>query len=410
MPTLFQQVKVSDTSSEFHNQNVDILIDNQTIIQIAPQINTEQSQVIDASGMTIMPGWVDVMADFSEPGYEHKETIDSGLRAARNGGFRHVFIVPNTQPVIHNKSMVEFIVNKSRTGVAKAYPLGAVSKGTEGKELAEMMDMYHAGAIAFSDGWKPVQNAQLLLKALEYVKAFDGIIIQIPINQSLAAGGLMHESPNSVKWGMPGIPSISESLQVYRDLELLRYTDSRLHFSGISSAASLQLIRAAKAEGLQVSCSVTPYHLLYTDDVLETYDSNYKVEPPLRAESDRQALIAGVLDGTIDAIATHHRSHEWDAKTKEFEYTAYGMNTLETTYAMVRKAIPGISTELLSNLLGGNTRKIFRLETATIATGNNDFTIIAPADKWTFNKENKQSIGMNSPLLQQELEGRIITI
>ncbi len=410
MSTLLQQVKVSDTSSEFHSQNVDILIDNHTIIQIAPQLDNEADQVIDAGGMTIMPGWIDVMADFSEPGYEHKETIHSGLAAAVNGGFRQVFVVPNTQPVIHNKSMVEFVVNKGQPAAAKVHPLGAVSKGTEGKELAEMLDMYYAGAIAFSDGWKPVQNAQLLLKALEYVKSFDGIIIQVPVNQSLAAGGLMHEGPNSVKWGMPGIPSIAESLQVYRDLELLRYTGSRLHFSGISTAASLELIRAAKNEGLDVSCSVTPYHLLYTDAVLETYDSNYKVEPPLRSDSDRQALIAAVLDGTIDCIATHHRSHEWDAKTKEFEYTAYGMNTLETTYAMIKEAIPGISDAILCSLMSGNARKIFRLEAATIAKDGRDFTIIDPAGKWTFNNDSKKSLGINSPLLQRELEGRIINI
>lgn len=408
MSTLLKQVKVTDPASDFHGQQVDILIENNTITDIAPQLDVEAQQKIGDQPLEIMTGWVDVMADFSEPGYEHKETISSGLDAAQNGGFQHVFIVPNTYPAIHNKSMVEFVINKGKSHTGNVYPLGAVSKDLEGKELAEMQDMYHAGAVAFTDGWQPIQNAQVMLKALEYVKSFDGIIIQIPVNQALAQGGLMNESFNSLQLGMPGIPTIGESLQVHRDLELLRYTQSRLHISGVSTGASIELIRKAKAEGLQVTCSVTPYHLLYTDDALIGYDSNYKVAPPLREEKDRSALIAAVLDGTIDCIATHHRSQEWDAKTKEFEYASYGMNTLEYTYPLLKQAIPELDSITLANLMGNNARKIFKLQAPAIAKGTQDFTVIAPENIWTYSTTTKKSLGINSPVLNQELKGKVL--
>lgn len=406
MSTLLQQVKIHDTTSKYHLQVVDVLIENHTIKKVGANLTDTAQETINAQGMLLLPGFVDVMADFSEPGYEHKESIASGMNAARAGGFQHVFVVPNTQPVIQNKSMVEYIVNKGKYLPGNIYPIGAISKDLQGKDLAEMMDMHHAGAVAFSDGWQPVQNAQLLLKALEYVKAFDGIIIQMPINNSLAAGGLMNEGFNSVRLGMPGIPTIAESLQVYRDIELLRYTKSKLHFTGISTIPSIALIRQAKAEGLQVSCSVAPYHLLYTDDVLESYDSYYKVEPPLRAEADRQALIEAVLDGTIDCISSHHRAHEWDAKTKEYEYTAYGMNTIQTTFNMVLQAIPNISMEKLAALLSNNARNIFKLPTNSIEEGCIDFTLVDPNTTWSLNATTNKSINQNTPLFGQELTGK----
>lgn len=410
MSTLLKQVQILDTTSPFHQQVVDVLIENHTITQIASEITSSADQTIDGKGATLMQGWVDIMADFSEPGYEHKETISSGVAAAADGGFAHTFVVPNTQPIIQNKSMVEFIINKGKTTNGRVYPIGAVSKDLQGKDLAEMMDMHYAGAIAFSDGWLPIQNAQLLLKSLEYIKAFDGIIIQMPINSSLAAGGLMNEGFNSVRLGMPGIPTIAESLQVYRDIELLRYTKSRLHFTGVSTKDSIDLIKKAKTEGLNVTCSVAPYHLLFTDDVLDTYDSFYKVEPPLRSEDDRQALIAAVLDGTIDSIASHHRAHEWDAKTKEYEYTSYGMNTLQSAYNMVLKAIPNISMERINSLMSQNARNIFKLPTATIQDGCKDFTLVMPNTTWTYNHASNKSINNNSPLFGQALKGKAVCL
>lgn len=406
MFTLLKQVKIIDPASEKHQEVVDILFENNAIVAIDTAITHDTATVIKTPGCMIMPGWVDTFADFSEPGYEYKETLLSGLNAAANGGFKHVMVVPNTLPVIQNKSMIDFLVNRSAGAETKLYPIGAISKDIEGKDLAEMLDMHHAGAIAFSDGWQPIQQAQLVLKALEYVKAFDGIVIQIPINNSLSAGGLMHEGFNSVRLGMPGIPSLAESLQVYRELELLRYTQSRLHLTGISTKESVDLIRDAKAEGLKISCAVTPYHLMYTDDVLASYDSHFKVAPPIRSEEDRQALITGVLDGTIDCIASHHQSHEWDAKAKEFEYASHGMNTIETAYSMVLKAIPDISPELLNRLFSANARQIFNINGNGIAIGSTDYTIVKPQQTWTYNDATRKSMCTNSPLYLQELIGK----
>lgn len=412
MTTLIKQIKIVDPASKFHEEVMDILVDNGKISKIAKNIEQQDNiAIITGEKLILTSGWVDVFADFSEPGFEHKETISSGLKAAQNGGFKHVFIVPNTSPTIQNKSTIDFILNQSKTSTNNIYPIGALSKNIEGKEIAEMLDMHHAGAIAFSDGWSAVQNPQLLLKSLEYVKAFDGIIIQLPVNAALSAGGLMNEGFNSVRFGMPGIPNIAESLQVHRDIELAKYTQSKLHFTGISTKESIALIRNAKADGIQITCSVTPYHLLFTDDNLETYDSVFKVNPPLRSEEDRQALIAAVLDGTIDCIASHHRSHEWDSKAKEFEYTAYGMNTLETTFSMVLKAIPNITALQLANLMSLNAKSIFKIsQNSNINVGSDDFTIVDFDKEWTYDSTSSFSLGKNSPLFNNNLKGKAICL
>ncbi len=411
MSVLIKKVTILDPTSPFHEKKVDVLYHNGSIQQIAKNITTTSKHIIAEPNAYLSNAWVDIMADYCDPGYEYKETINTGLKAAVNGGFAHVFVVPNTAPIISNKTLVEYVLNQIPSKNSKVYVLGAVTKNCEGKELAEMMDMHHAGAIAFTDGWKPIQNPQVLLKALEYVKAFNGIIVQLPINEALSKGGLMNEGINSVQWGMPGIPNMAEHLQVQRDLEILKYTKSRLHISGITTQESVQLIKAAKKEGLQVTCSVTPYHLLYTDDALSTYNSNYKVAPPLRSEKDRKALIKALSDGTIDCIATHHRPHEWDAKAKEFEYTETGMMVQETTWAMLQKAAPMVEMTTWISLLVTNPKKIFGLSQTSITEGANiPITLIAPEKTFSFTNKTKASKGINSPLLNQTLTGQAFCI
>lgn len=412
MSTLIKKVKIMDANSTFYLTEVDVLVTNGMISAIGACLEaTADTQIIQGDNLFLSNGWVDVMADYADPGLEHKETIITGASAAKNGGFRHVFVVPNTHPVIGNKAMVDYVVTQGKLTSTHIYPIGAASKNTEGKDLAEMIDMHTAGAIAFSDGWKPIDNAQLMLKSLEYVKTFDGVVIQLPVYSSLAKGGLMNEGFNSVRLGMPGIPVIAESLLVHRDIELLRYTNSRLHFSGISTAASLALIRAAKNDGLDVTCSVTPYHLLYNDNILSEYDSNFKVMPPIRSEEDRLALIAALEDGTIDCIASHHRPQEWDAKAKEYEYTEYGMMTQETVFSMLQMAAPEVTMEQWVALLSTNARKIFKLKTSSIEVDQPaDLTVIAPEEIWVFNNANKRSKGINSPLLGKELIGKAFCI
>lgn len=394
-----------------NGSRTDIFIDNGIIAGMGKNLDQKADTVIESDDLQVSPGWVDVFADYCDPGYEHKETLLTGLDAAAAGGFTDVFVVPNTNPVIASKATLEYVQQKSKGHAVRLHVLGAVSKNAEGKELAEMMDMQHAGAVAFSDGWRPVQNAGLMQKALEYVKAFNGIIVQLPVQASLAAGGLMNEGETSVRLGMGGIPNIAESLIVHRDIELVRYTDSRIHFTGVTTPESLALIRAAKQDGLQVTCSVTPFHLLFTEERLKTYDSVYKVEPPLRTEAERKLLVAALTDGTIDCIATHHHPQDWDAKVKEFEYAQPGIISQETCLAMITEAAPELTAMQLTQLLSLNARKIFGLPEVKIAEGQPArISVFDRSATWTYTKEGKRSLGINSPLLDKTLKGRTFTI
>jgi dihydroorotase len=293
------KARISDTRSQYHGKVMDLLVEDGIITRIAASIKTTADVVIAADGLCVSPGWVDVFADYREPGYEHKETIETGLAAAAAGGFTDVLLAPNTQPAVSSKSVVQYVQHKAAGNVVNLHPIGAATRNTEGKELAEMLDMRANGAIAFSDGWKPMQGSGIMLKVLEYVTAFDGVVMQIPVDAALAEGGLMNEGEVSTSLGMAGIPELAETLIVYRDIELVRYTGSRLHITGVSTAATVAMVRKAKADGLAVTCSVTPYHLVQTEDALRGYDSAWKVSPPLRGNDDRLALIAALADGPI---------------------------------------------------------------------------------------------------------------
>jgi dihydroorotase len=412
MLVLIRKAKIIDQQSEFNGKTVDLLIEHGIIKTIAPHIDTIADQVIDLPDLMVSSGWMDTFADYCEPGFEHKETIDSGLTAAASGGFTDVVLAPNTFPALSTKSAVQYVSHKSQGHAAALHPLGAITQNTEGKDLAEMIDMHTYGAIAFSDGWKPVQNAALMLKALEYVKSFKGTVIQIPVHATLSAGGLMHEGPISTSLGMAGIPVLAESLMVYRDIELLRYTGSKLHISGISTSESVALVRKAKQDGLALSCSVSPYHIALTDEALRSYDSVYKVSPPLRSETDRQALIAALKEGTIDCIASHHRPQEWDAKAREFEYAGEGMNLQECSFNVLWNALQdAISIEQLCHILSYNPRSIFGLEAATIATGKPAIlSLFSSKGSNTLQKAQTKSLSANNPFLGKDLAGKVYGI
>ncbi|HQU57356.1 MAG TPA: dihydroorotase, partial [Chitinophagaceae bacterium] len=288
-------------------------------------------------------------------------------------------------------------------------PIGAITKNTDGRELAEMYDMKMSGAKAFSDGINSVQTAGIFLKALQYVKAFNGIIIQVPDDKSINPQGLMNEGIISTQLGMPGKPSIAEELIVERDIKLALYADSKIHFTGISTGCSLEQIKNAKENNGQISCSVTPYHLFFCDEELVQYDTNLKVNPPLRNTTDRDAIRKGISDGSIDCIATHHLPHEKDCKILEFENARNGMIGLETAYAVIRTAMPEITQETWVNLLSVNTRKIFQLPSAQIVEGNNaTITLFNPDVKWTVTEKNIFSKSKNSPFLGRELTGKAL--
>ncbi|HEY1023115.1 MAG TPA: dihydroorotase, partial [Flavisolibacter sp.] len=305
MDILLKDVTVIDAASSFHRQQVDIFIQNGFVTEIGT-LDKPADKTITAKGLCIFPGFTDVFANFCDPGFEFRETLETGAAAAAHGGYTDVFLLPNTQPVVSQKSGVAYIVQRSKTLPVSLHPIGAITKNAEGKELSEMYDMHESGAVAFSDGICPVQSPGLLLKALQYVKAINKIIIQIPEDQSISGPGLMNEGIVSTQLGLPGKPAIAEELMISRDIELTRYTGSAIHFTGVSTAKGITSIRKAKADGLPVSCSVTPAHLFFIDADLAGYDTNLKLSTPLRTTTDRAALQAAVEDGTVDCIASHH--------------------------------------------------------------------------------------------------------
>ena len=406
MQLLIRQAIVADPRSSFNGQKVDLLVDNGKLKISNVDTESRDARVIDIPGLHVSPGWTDVFSHFCDPGLEFKETLETGAAAAAAGGYTRVLLVPNTKPVVDAKSQVEYLVQRSKQLPVTVLPIGAISKNCEGKDLAEMYDMYASGAVAFSDGLHPMQSSQVMLKALQYVKAFDGVVIQVPDELSLTKQGLMNEGIISTQMGLPGKPAIGEYLMIARDIELLRYTGSRIHFTGISTAASIELIKKAKAEGLQVTCSVTPYHLTFSDEDLQAYDTNLKVNPPLRNRADVEALKQAVLDGVVDCISSHHQPHEYDSKVCEFEYAKYGMEGLESCYGAVKAALPTLSLNQVVSLFAINPAVIFKLPLPVIEEGQTpDLTLFLPGDDYEFTKKNIQSLSSNNAFIGRTLKG-----
>lgn len=410
MQVLIKQAKIISSSSPFNGQTKDILISNGLIAKIADSITDTADKIIEQSGLCVSAGWIDIFSNFGDPGFEYKETIETGTAAAAAGGFTDVLALPNTNPVVHNKTQVEYIVQKSKALPVTVLPIGAVTKNAEGKDLAEMYDMHQSGAAAFGDGISTIQSSGILLKALQYVKSFDGVIIQVPDDKSIGANGLMNEGITSTQLGLPGKPAIAEELMVARDIKLARYTGSKIHFTGISSAKSLEYIKRAKEGGIAVSCSVTPYHLFFTDEDLRSYDTNLKVNPPLRSEKDRQALLQAVADGTVDCIASHHLPQNWDNKVCEFEYAKEGMIGLETLFGVLG-ATAQLTVEKIVELLSEKPRKVFGLAVPEIKEGAQaTITLFNPEAKYEFEESMIKAKSKNTPFVGKKLKGKVIGI
>jgi len=411
MTVLIKQATIIDSSSPFNGQTKDIFIADGIIRSIADSINEKADKVIEQKGLHISIGWMDIFSQFCDPGFEYRETLETGANAAAAGGFTDVIVLANTNPAIHTKSQVEYIIQKSLALPVSIYPAGAVTKNTEGKELAEMYDMRTSGAIAFSDGNNSIQSPGILLKALQYILAFDGVIIQQPDDKSINSQGLINEGIISTQLGLPGKPAIAEELMIARDIELVKYTNSKIHFTGVSTKKSIELISKAKADGLNISCSVTPYHLNFCDEDLITYDTNLKVNPPLRTKEDMLFLRQAFQQGEIDCIASHHTPQNWDAKTCEFEYAKNGMIGLETLFGAIGTTNKKTDTNDLIDILSINPRKIFGLEIPEIKEGAKaKLTLFNPSTEYVFEESMIRSQSKNSAFIGKTLKGKVVGI
>ncbi|HVS94032.1 MAG TPA: dihydroorotase [Mucilaginibacter sp.] len=406
MNLLIKSATIADPGSPFYQQVVDVLIEKGQITRIAKKIDLD-IETFDARGKKLSPGFFDLNCNIGELGLETKEDLQTGTKAAAAGGFTGVALMPNTVPPVHSKAEIEYLVNRSKHNLVDFYPLGAISYKREGKDLAEMYDMYQSGAKAFTDGNRPVQDAGLMERALLYTKGFDALVLSYPEDTAIAGKAKVHEGEVSTLLGMKGIPSLAEELMIARDLYLAEYTGSKIHFTTVSTERSVSLIREAKKKGLPVTCDVAVHHLLLTDEALLGFDSQYKVKPPLRTKKDVNALLKGLKEGTIDAIVSQHTPHEVEFKNVEFEVAEFGMISLQTAFSIAIEA--GLTTETIVEKMAINPRKILDIEVPVIAEGKAaNLAVLDEEAEWTYDKANNRSKSYNSPFMDKKLKGLVL--
>jgi dihydroorotase len=406
MNLLIKSATIIDPNSPFNQQIADLLIEKGLISKIAAEIEAD-AEVIDAGGKYISPGFFDLNCNIGELGLETKEDLYTGTKAAAAGGFTGIVLMPNTIPPVHSKAEIEYLMNRAKKNLVDVYPLGAISHKREGRDLAEMYDMYLSGAKAFTDGNRPVQDAGLMERALLYAQGFDGLIFSYPEDTAIAGKAKVNEGEISTLLGMKGIPALAEELMIARDLYLAEYTGSKIHFSTISTTRSVELIREAKRKGLEVTCDVAAHHLVLTDEALVGFDSQYKVKPPLRTRDDVEALLQGLIDGTIDAIVSQHTPHEVEFKNVEFEVAEYGITGLQTAFSLVVMA--GMDVNLIIQKLAVGPRGILNIGIPVIAEGEPANVVLFDTDaEWEFNSKNNRSKSCNSPFMGQNLKGKVL--
>lgn len=412
MHCIIQGAIVIDPASKHHRSTVSIRIREGIITEIASSITDHgDAQVINLTNAYVSPGWMDMLASFGDPGHEYRETIHSGAQAAAAGGFTAVGLMPNTHPALHSKSEIEYIRNNATREIVHLYPYGAVTHNREGKELTEIYDMHAAGAVAFTDADSSIRDAGILLRSLQYVKPFNGVIINIPNDHKIVGNANVNEGAMSVQLGMYGIPDVLEELMVIRDIKLAEYTNSHVHIGVISSARVLPHIRAAKEKGIPVSAGVAAYQLYFDETELHDYNAHYKVNPPLRTAADRDALRKAVEDGTIDVVCSYHLPHDSDSKDVEFEYAAFGMASLECVFSAMRTAMPSLSADKIVELISVNPRKLLHLPDKHIEVGAEaELTMFSMDAPWTVQASDIRSKGSNDPFVGKQLTGRSLGI
>ena len=410
MTLLLKGGTVVDPSQDLDGVELDLLIEGGSIADLGHIESRPEWKVVDVRNLVVAPGFIDMHVHLREPGREDKETIESGSKAAAAGGFTSIMCMPNTQPVNDNASITRYIIEKSRQfNLTNVHPCGAISKGSLGKELAEIGEMVKAGAVAISDDGSPVENPQLMRRALEYSRIFDIPVVDHCENPALAASGCMNEGPTATRLGLPGMSRTAEELDVVRDVILARVTGGRAHIAHLSTAESLDWIRQARRREIQVTCEVTPHHFILKDENIKSYDTNYKMNPPLRETRDVQAMLEGLRDGSIDCIATDHAPHTELEKDTTFSEAANGIIGMECAISLaweflIKKEI--VSVSRLVELFSVNPSRILGLGRGTLKAGSMaDITVIDPNRQVTVDVSSFQSKSRNSPFDGWKLQG-----
>jgi dihydroorotase len=403
---ILRDARIIDPNSPHNGKQADIVIENGTITRISSALRADDAEEITSPDLHVAPGFMDLHVHICDPGMEHKETLASAAAAAKSGGFTAVLAMPDTDPVIDNKAQVEYILRRSKDLPVNILPAGALSVGLEGKDMAELFDMYSAGARIFCDADKSISHAGLLVRAMMYANQFGGKIFTRCDDKTVSHGGQMNEGPMSTMLGLKGIPALAEELMVARNIALAEYAETSIHFMAISTAKSVELIREAKAKGLPVTAAVHAYNICWNDELLSEFDTNYKVNPPLRSETDRVALLNAVADGTIDCITSGHKPEDVENKVVEFDLAAFGITGLETCYSLAN--MPGVLTqEQLVRALSVNPRRISGVSVPVIKEGEKaELTVFDPKASWTYSKT--KSLSKNTPLLGKNVNGGVI--
>lgn len=420
MKLLLKNVRLVAPHDPREGQNFDIFIQNGIIQKITNSIDVADlvteggalPQIFECDGACVSVGWLDIGVQVGDPGYEHREDLDSVTAAALAGGYTSIAMQPNTKPAIHSKSEILYIKNKNLHSLVEILPIGALSVDCAGKDIAEYYDMHKAGAVAFSDGLKSVQDAGLMLRALQYAGGLNALVINYPNTKSIAPQGQMHEGMVSTSLGLSGLPAMAEELMIQRDLHLVAYAEGRLHFANISTTRAVELVREAKRQGLRVTASVAVLNLAFTDETLKTFDSNLKVLPPLRTQQDVNALLEGLADGTIDFIASNHVPLDEELKNLEFSYADFGAIGLQTTFALSNFILhKKLNINDIIHKLAIAPRQILGIEIPKIAEGEiANLTIFNPDEIFVLKEKNILSKSKNSPLIGKLLRGKVLGV
>jgi dihydroorotase len=404
MKLIIREAKIIDSESSFHNKTVDILVEEGFITEIGTSlINPNNLKELKLPNLHVSQGWFDSSISLGEPGFEERETIANGLLVASKSGFTGIALQPNCDPIIDNQSQILFVKNKAAASATSLFPIGALTKSSQGKDMAELFDMKNAGAVAFGDYNKSQDNANLLKIALQYVQDFDGLIIAFSQDENIKGNGVVNEGVVSTRLGLKGIANLAEELQITRNLFLLEYTGGKMHIPTISTEKSVELVKEAKSKGLAVSCSVAIHNLVLTDEKLENFDTRYKTAPPLRTDKDRNALLEGVKDGVIDMITSDHNPIDIEHKKMEFDLAKDGTIGLESAFGALMTVLP-LET-VIKKLTAG--KQIFGIENNSIEVGvKANLSLFNPEGNSIFSKTAIDSKSKNSAFLGMKLIGK----